>query len=94
MRSSHEASSGRLSTSFLASSGAAAPVLGELLGNDTQPAVAYLEEVAGRRALLPSREAGEVLARALQPREDDTERVKLLRNIVFDWVWKAAQPGD
>ncbi|HUU84076.1 MAG TPA: HEAT repeat domain-containing protein [Phycisphaerae bacterium] len=74
--------------------GIAALLIPELVGNQSTPAVAYLERAGQGRREQPSTDVARLLARAIEPNEDDTERVKRLRGIVFQWVWQASQYGD
>ena len=30
----------------------------------------------------------------IEPKDDDAQRIKMLREIVFQWVWQASQYGD
>ncbi len=70
----------------------AAPlVLSNRVSGNAQPAVEYLERAAEGDPRPPSPDPARILADAIRPRKRDSEEVSTLRELVFQWVWNAAQ---
>ncbi len=42
----------------------------------------------------PEPAAARILADAIRPRENDSDKPRTLRKLVFRWVWNAAQHAD
>ena len=73
--------------------GAGPMVLGRLVGEGVDEAVAYLEQAAPTKRR--SEGAGaEVLAAAIPPDEADTDEMRAWREVVFRWVWDLAESAE
>ena len=73
--------------------GAAGVVLSRLVEGDVGAAVAWLEAGAPAGGFAADG-VGEVLARAIEPRDGDSYETRVLRDVVFQWVWNAGEGAD